>query len=303
MVSVGLNDGLHRGRSTVPAHTLTVDGYTQAQLGTLRDSGHTSGNAAQDQDDPQTDPPHSPLSSPRVSPRRPQTGYGTPRIGPVCERSMAAPLGYCLPKRPSTSGQTSSGRSARSRDPPPIILPGVPRPIALFEEAEALIGGQGEQRAPESAVHWDPLGERLPAEAGEQTAEAVAKPAIEGPLKVVVSQGSDEPARIMRFDHGIQERLNEHRAEMLVFEHLDGARFCEELYGHFLLPNGKLAHFYHEKAGQITTHLAPLAPPPMPDVCFEGGPAAERAPWHQQQQTAEPLCFRLMVGFLPQQPL
>jgi hypothetical protein len=27
-------------------------------------------------------------------------------------------------------------------------------------------------------------------------------------------------------------------------EHCDGAKFCEPLFGHYLLPNGRLAHFY-----------------------------------------------------------
>lgn len=31
---------------------------------------------------------------------------------------------------------------------------------------------------------------------------------------------------------------------MCLFEHVDGCRFCEALYGHYLLPSGRLAHFY-----------------------------------------------------------
>lgn len=33
---------------------------------------------------------------------------------------------------------------------------------------------------------------------------------------------------------------------LVVTEHIDGARFCERLFGHFLLPNGRLAHFFHK---------------------------------------------------------
>lgn len=49
---------------------------------------------------------------------------------------------------------------------------------------------------------------------------------------------------------------------MHVFEHVDGAQFCDTLYGHYLLPNGKLAHFFVPPAALKQGHTValPLAP-------------------------------------------
>lgn len=50
---------------------------------------------------------------------------------------------------------------------------------------------------------------------------------------------------------------------MHVFEHVDGAQFCSGLYGHYLLPNGKLAHFFVPPAALKQGHTVTLPLPPV----------------------------------------
>lgn len=49
---------------------------------------------------------------------------------------------------------------------------------------------------------------------------------------------------------------------MHVFEHVDGAQFCSSLYGHYLLPSGKLAHFYVPAAALKQGHTITMPQPP-----------------------------------------
>jgi hypothetical protein len=68
----------------------------------------------------------------------------------------------------------------------------------------------------------------------------------EQPLSVVAANNPKHPRRHFRFnartciDAASKSRL------LVVTEHCDGAKFCEALFGHFLLPNGRLAHFYYQ---------------------------------------------------------
>ncbi len=60
------------------------------------------------------------------------------------------------------------------------------------------------------------------------------------PLQVLVATGDGGTDRLYRFPR-LMLTAAQH---MCLFEHVDGCKFCEALYGHYLLPNGMLAHFY-----------------------------------------------------------
>ncbi|KAF6257455.1 hypothetical protein COO60DRAFT_1228411 [Scenedesmus sp. NREL 46B-D3] len=71
---------------------------------------------------------------------------------------------------------------------------------------------------------------------------------------------------------------------MHVFEHCDGAQFCADLYGHYLLPNGKLAHIFLPPAASKQGHCVAVPPPPatpwtaadwLPQDGLPAAPAAE----------------------------
>lgn len=53
----------------------------------------------------------------------------------------------------------------------------------------------------------------------------------------------------------------------VMFQHIEGSLFCQSLYGHYLLPNGKLAHFVlgdiirkgHQVCFDIRFFIGPLS--------------------------------------------
>lgn len=74
-------------------------------------------------------------------------------------------------------------------------------------------------------------------EGGEDPAMRLFKPQ---PVAVLVATGDGGTDRVYRFPRLLLPSAQ----HMCLFEHVDGCRFCEALYGHYLLPNGTLAHFY-----------------------------------------------------------
>eukprot|EP00879_Flechtneria_rotunda_P027092 GHRR01028959.1.p1 GENE.GHRR01028959.1~~GHRR01028959.1.p1 ORF type:complete len:566 (+),score=203.39 GHRR01028959.1:226-1923(+) len=69
-----------------------------------------------------------------------------------------------------------------------------------------------------------------------------------------------QPEHIVNF-HNLS-LLVDPRTTMHAFEHKDGARFCNDLFGHYLLPNGKQAHFYLPPAAVAQGHKVSVPGPP-----------------------------------------
>lgn len=83
------------------------------------------------------------------------------------------------------------------------------------------------------------------------------------PLTVVVAPVN--PRNMIRFDDNTLEK-----PRMALFEHVDGCRMCQGLYQHFLLPNGKMGHYYDIGSTLIDEVRSPAAPLPW---CSRGHPS------------------------------
>lgn len=75
------------------------------------------------------------------------------------------------------------------------------------------------------------------------------------PLSVVVAHDAKHPKLSFVFHSDNYIPAADKQRALVVTEHCDGARFCEELFAHFVLPNGRLAHFYF--------HVRRSFPPPV----------------------------------------
>ncbi|KAG2494645.1 hypothetical protein HYH03_007161 [Edaphochlamys debaryana] len=93
------------------------------------------------------------------------------------------------------------------------------------------------------------------------------------PLSVLVATGDGGTDRLYRFPRLLLPGAQ----HMCLFEHVDGCRFCEALYGHYLLPNGTLAHFYLGdtvvKGHRVDLSPAPAIPFAPADWVSDGLPA------------------------------
>lgn len=89
------------------------------------------------------------------------------------------------------------------------------------------------------------------------------------------------------FQHDMPAADN--KPTLYVFEHVEGAEFCHDLYGHYLLPNGKLAHFYVPCRAQQHGHIVQLPAPPT-------------TPWTEDQWLPEgllpPPCTAVLLPYL-----
>ncbi|KAF5826936.1 hypothetical protein DUNSADRAFT_1710, partial [Dunaliella salina] len=88
-----------------------------------------------------------------------------------------------------------------------------------------------------------------------------------------LATGDGGPDRVYHFDHnqGYDPR------HLVMFEHVEGATFCESLYGHYLLPNGKLAHFALGDTVRKGHKVELVGPPAIPFSALDwlyapGGP-------------------------------
>jgi hypothetical protein len=64
------------------------------------------------------------------------------------------------------------------------------------------------------------------------------------PLSVVLAQNDRDVPQRFRFHSKVFMPQGARDKTLILAEHCDGAKFCEPLFGHYLLPNGSLAHFY-----------------------------------------------------------
>lgn len=84
-------------------------------------------------------------------------------------------------------------------------------------------------------------------------------------MQVAVTAGPGQAPRVFSFGWGADER-----PPLACFGHVDGCKVCESLFQHFLLPNGKQAHFYHDQAGSLQAFLVPHEAPPGPPTTIAG---------------------------------
>lgn len=56
----------------------------------------------------------------------------------------------------------------------------------------------------------------------------------------MVATGDGGPDMTYRFPRDLMYNPR----HICLFEHVEGCVFCQQLYGHYMLPNGRLAHFY-----------------------------------------------------------
>jgi hypothetical protein len=95
---------------------------------------------------------------------------------------------------------------------------------------------------------------------------------------------------------------------MAVWGHSTGCLFCTELFGHFTLPNGHLAHFYLPPAGAAAEHVGravAAAPPPQvpwacpdaPLACSVQGPTSQAR--HGISPGALPACAARRLLWAP----
>jgi hypothetical protein len=103
-------------------------------------------------------------------------------------------------------------------------------------------------------------------------------------LQVLVKNRPDSTLPDKLFNFHSQDPPADPNLCMHVFEHCDGAQFCAELYGHYLLPNGKLAHIFLPLAAVNQGHCVAVPPPPvtpwpaadwLPQEGLPAAPAAE----------------------------
>jgi len=73
----------------------------------------------------------------------------------------------------------------------------------------------------------------------------LAKVSTEQPLSVKVANTDQQKQIQFHFHSQLFPTPGRHEKTLIITEHHDGAKYCEDLFGHFVLPNGKLAHFYY----------------------------------------------------------
>eukprot|EP00955_Chlamydomonas_euryale_P071000 360919-Chlamydomonas_euryale.AAC.1 len=156
---------------------------------------------------------------------------------------------------------------------PLIIGDHVPRPTAVLDNTVpdllvlkelqdqqrhaaigASIASDAEARGADGAAS---ISEATVGEIGQAIRLVRRELAAPAPLGVALGTGDGGPDKTYQFPN----YLAVHPRHLCLFEHVEGCRFCEQLYGHYLLPNGKLAHFY---AGDTVRkgHRVDVMPPP-----------------------------------------
>eukprot|EP00798_Chlamydomonas_sp_ICE-L_P000845 gene845-2224_t len=212
--------------------------------------------------------------------RRPNTGYGLPQVG------MASPAGTSvrsLKKPPQGSSAileqfkalslvAKGAAPAGTKDPVEEIFKGpkkvelrigdhIPRPTTILASTVNDVLNADLTFDPEAAA-----AEAAAAEGGggdgklqlnfyeRKQAELLSA----APLALLVATGDGGPDKLYQF---WRDTMPDPR-HICMFEHVEGCRFCESLYGHYLLPSGKLAHIYMGDTVR-KGHKVDLIPPPL----------------------------------------
>eukprot|EP00899_Mesostigma_viride_P012886 jgi/Mesvir1/21599/Mv04029-RA.1 len=113
---------------------------------------------------------------------------------------------------------------------------------------------------------------------GEGMEEGPVVPPDSFPVMVVVQP--DRPRNRIQFRGAFDLGPDNPRRKFLIFEHVDGSHVCNDLYQHFVLPNGRTAHFYQSGAGLVDEIDIPLEAPPeepleLPQLLQDALPMAD----------------------------
>lgn len=158
---------------------------------------------------------------------------------------------------------------------------GVPRPVTVL--AASVSDLLAAKQARDSGAHIRSKGSGEASAVAAQAAAAEPEEDDEGasstqilqpqPLSILVATGDGGTDRMYRFPR----ELLAHPRHMCLFEHVEGCRFCEALYGHYLLPSGRLAHFYLGdtvvKGHRVDLVPAPAIPFSAADWAHDGFPS------------------------------
>ncbi|WIA30581.1 hypothetical protein OEZ86_000664 [Tetradesmus obliquus] len=129
------------------------------------------------------------------------------------------------------------------------------------------------------------------------------------PVQVLVKGRADSTLPDKLFNFHSPDPPADPNLCMHVFEHCDGAQFCADLYGHYLLPNGKLAHIFLPPAAAKQGHCVSVPPPPatpwaaadwLPQDGLPAAPAAEvLAGWMQPGSAVLQLPLLRALNWVP----
>lgn len=78
----------------------------------------------------------------------------------------------------------------------------------------------------------------------EMLKNLLQKVSVEQPLSVKVANTDRQREIRFHFHSKVCGIPGEQDRMLIITEHHDGAKYCKDLFGHFVLPNGRLAHFY-----------------------------------------------------------
>eukprot|EP00892_Ulva_mutabilis_P004849 jgi/Ulvmu1/2736/UM014_0193.1 len=99
----------------------------------------------------------------------------------------------------------------------------------------------------------------------EMLKNLLTRVAVEQPLSVKVANSSQQKQIQFRFHSKVFSTSGNQDKVLIISEHHDGAKYCEDLFGHFVLPNGRLAHFFYHAADSLHGHrVCSLQPPTGP---------------------------------------
>lgn len=94
---------------------------------------------------------------------------------------------------------------------------------------------------------------------------------------MVATGGIGGPEKTYKFPQALPQEPH----HLCLFEHVEGCRVCSELYGHYLLPSGRLAHFYIGDTVRKGHCIGLVHPPEVPfstEVCVR---CSRKASLHQ----------------------
>ena len=77
---------------------------------------------------------------------------------------------------------------------------------------------------------------------------------------VVATGGIGGPEKTFKFPQALPHEPH----NLCLFEHVEGCKICSELYGHYLMPSGRLAHFYIGDTVRKGHRVDLIQPPEVP---------------------------------------
>lgn len=182
--------------------------------------------------------------------QRPQTGYSNPHTGVI--RPLGERISSLWDPEIPLSLQRSEAEMGR-------IPKDLPRPVTMLTGS----GDDASKAKSPAATKAQLMARGIKEEHADKYIQEQEGKQQEGSkyLKVAVGVHEKEPHAVYAFK---ETGVSGSTAPIIVFEHVDGCKFCEELFGHFLLPNGKLAHYYHQNPHDRRGRFVSMSAPPSP---------------------------------------